>query len=93
MMKDLKSTEKREERDEMMSTYEFANLGEGEFAYITEISSEEAGRVFSALEDIPANIVLFALHSADGTPLALTDTLSAAQAQAFEEDLEIATVH
>ena len=90
MIKGLKSVE---ERVEMMSTNDLANLGEGEFAYITEISSEEAGRLFAPLEDIPGDLMLYALHSADGTPIALTDTLSAAQAQAFEDDLEIATVH
>lgn len=90
MIKDLKP---EEERDEMISANELANLGEGEFAYITEISSAEAGRMFAALEDIPEGIMLYALHSADGTPIALTDTLSAAQAQAFEDDLELATVH
>jgi len=90
MIKDL---ETEEEMIEMISTYELANLGEGEFAYITEISSADAGRLFAALEGIPEGVMLYALHSADGTPLALTDSLSAAQAQAFEDDLELATVH
>ena len=78
---------------EFMSIHELATLGEGEFAYITEITSSEAGRLFSAIDGLPENGMLYALNSADGTPLALTDTLSAAQAQAFEEDLELATVH
>ena len=90
MIKDLKP---EEERIEMISTNELATLGEGEFAYITEISSEAATRMFSIFEDIPEDVMLFALHAADGTPIALTDTLSAAQAQAFEDDLELATVH
>ena len=90
MIKELKT---EEERFELMSINEFANLGEGYFAYITEISSQDADRMFSALEGIPDDMRLYALLSADGTPLALTDSFSAAQAQAFEDDLEIATVH
>ena len=81
------------EEQETMSIHELANLGEGEFAYITEISSSDAGRLFTAIDGLPENAMLYALNAADGTPLALTDTLSAAQAQAFEEDLELATVH
>ena len=90
MIKDLKP---EEERVEMIKINELATLGEGEFAYIKEISSEVAVRMFSILEDIPEDVMLFALHAADGTPIALTDTLSAAQAHAFEDDLELATVH
>ncbi len=81
------------EEQEIMSINELANLGEGEFAYITEISSAEAGRLFAAIDGLPEDAMLYSLNAADGTPLALTDTLSAARAQAFEEDLELATVH
>ena len=76
-----------------MSSNEFAALGDGIVAYIKELSSEEAGRLFPSVEDLPLGINLFSLHSADGTPIALTDSLQAALGHAIEDDLEVASVH
>lgn len=76
-----------------MSSNEFAALGDGIVAYIKELSSEEAGRLFPSVEDLPMGINLFSLHSADGTPIALTDSRQAALGHAIEDDLEVASVH
>ena len=77
----------------IMSELEFAKLGDGHFAYIKTMTSEEASRLFPTVEGLPQGIYLFALHGADGTPLALTDTRSAAVSHAMGDELEIASVH
>jgi hypothetical protein len=77
----------------VMSEIELAQLGDGQVAYIRRMSSEEAAKRFPAIEGLPANTTLYALHSADGTPIALTDTRQAALSHAFGDDLEIASVH
>ncbi len=76
-----------------MNSNDFAALGDGIVAYIKELSSEEAGRLFPSVEDLPSGINLYSLHSADGTPIALTDSRQAALGHAIEDDLEVASVH
>lgn len=77
----------------VMSEFELARLGGGQVAYIKTLSSDEALRMFPAIEGLPRGINLFALHAADGTPIALTDTRQAALSHAMEGELEIASVH
>jgi len=76
-----------------ISPVELAQLGDGKVAYIKEMTANEAGKMFPAIAGIPKGIPLFALHAADGTPLALTDSRHAALNQAMEDDLSIASVH
>jgi hypothetical protein len=77
----------------VMSEIELARLGGGQVAYIKTLSSDEALAMFPAIEDLPRGINLFALHAADGTPIALTDTRQAALSHAMDGELEIASVH
>lgn len=77
----------------VMSDIELARLGGGQVAYIRTMSSDEALEMFPAIEDLPLGINLFALHAADGTPIALTDTRQAALSHAMDGELEIASVH
>ena len=72
---------------------ELAKLGGGKVAYIKMMTSDEAKEMFPAIEGLPAGINLFALHAADGTPLALTDSRQAAVGHALGDELEIASVH
>ncbi len=76
-----------------MTEVELARLGGGEIAYIKTLSSADAKRMFPMIEGLPKGINLFSLHAADGTPIALTDTLQAAIGHAEEGDLAIAAVH
>jgi hypothetical protein len=76
-----------------MSRSEFAQLGDGEVAYIKQLDSDAAERLFPALSDAPKGIDLFAVLGADGTPLALTDSRHAAIANAIENDLVPVSVH
>ena len=49
--------------------------------------------MFPMIEGLPRGINLFSLHGADGTPIALTDTIQAAVGHAMEDELAIASVH
>ena len=78
---------------QFMSDVELANLGDGEVAYIKVLTSAQAKKMFPAIEGLPRGINLFSLHGADGTPIALTDTIQAAVGHAMEDELAIASVH
>ena len=77
----------------IMSQIELARLGGGQIAYIKELTSDEARHMFPAVEGLPSGIDLFALHAADGTPIALTDSRQAAVSHAMGDELQIASVH
>ena len=79
--------EKEEDRqlDAPISRRELAELGDGEVAYIKQIDPDAAERLFPALSNAPKGIDLFAVLGADGTPLALTESRSAAIANAHRE--------
>ena len=77
----------------VMSMSELAKLGGGKIAYIKVMTADEAKEMFPAIEGLPAGINLFALHAADGTPLALTDSRQAAVGHAMGDELEIASLH
>lgn len=77
----------------LMSARELANLGGGSVAYIKVMSHDEAKAMFPAVEGLPDGINLYALHAADGTPLALADSRQAAVGQALGNELAIASLH
>jgi hypothetical protein len=77
----------------VMSMSDLAKLGGGKVAYIKIMTSDEAKEMFPAIEGLPQGINLFALHAADGTPLALTDSHQAAVGHAMGDELEIASLH
>jgi hypothetical protein len=75
---------------------ELARLGGGRLAYIKIVKPEQAERLYpqaEGLEKLPKGMDLFALSAADGTPLALTDSLSSAIGHAIEDELDVASVH
>ena len=77
----------------MMSEHELARLGDGQIAYIRMMTTKEARSLFPMIEGLPRKGSLFALHSADGTPIALTDSRQAAVGHAREGELEVASIH
>jgi hypothetical protein len=76
-----------------ISPAELAELGGGSVAYIKTLTTDEAKAMFPMVEGLPTGIDLFALHAADGTPLALTDSRQAAIGHALGDELEIASLH
>jgi hypothetical protein len=79
--------------ERVMSEFELANLGDGEVAYIKVLTSAEARSMFPTITGLPKDINLFSLHGADGTPIALTDTIQAAVSHAMDDELAIASLH
>ena len=70
-----------------------AHLGEGHIAYVKQIRSEDVAGLFPQAPEMAPGLKLFALHSADGTPIMLTDTREAAVANAWSQELEPVSVH
>jgi len=76
-----------------ISAEALAHLGDGQIAYVKEISSEQVATLFPQAPKIAPGTQLFALHAADGTPIMLTDTREAAVANAWSHELETVSVH
>ena len=80
-------------RAPVMSDKEFAELGDGQWAYIKSLTSEEAQEAYPTIEELPEGIHIYALHGADGSPIALTDDKGVAIEQAMGDELELASLH
>ena len=76
-----------------ISVENLAHLGDGEIAYVKTIRSEDVHTLFPQVPEIQPGLKLFALHSADGTPIMLTDSREAAIANAVSQQLETVSVH
>ncbi len=76
-----------------MNPADFARLGDGHIAYIKPVAIAEAARMFPGLKGVPEGIDLYALVSADGTPLSLRDNRDSALADAIENNLQTVSVH
>lgn len=72
---------------------DLAELGEGQVAYVKPISSDEVSRLFPQAPQLAPGLSLFALLSASGTPIMLTDSHDAAVANAWAHDLETVSLH
>jgi hypothetical protein len=92
-MKDLEKEKEDPKPRTPMTRSEFAQLGDGEVAYIKQLDLDLAQQLFPALRDKLEGIDLYAVLGADGTPLALTDSRNAAIANAIENDLVPLSVH
>lgn len=71
----------------------FARLGGGEIAYLRPVRSEDVHALFPQAPQLAPGMKLWALLSAEGRPIMLTDTKAAAIANAHENDLEAVNVH
>ena len=72
---------------------EFAALGEGQVAYVKPMQSDEVRRLFPQAPAMAPGLKLFALLSASGTPILLTDSRDAALANAWANDLQTVGLH
>jgi hypothetical protein len=77
----------------VLSPEALAHLGDGRIAYVKAIRSEDVKGMFPNAPELQPGMQLFALHSADGTPIMVTDTREAALASAFTHELETVSVH
>lgn len=71
----------------------FGNAGDGKVAYLRTIRSEDVPNLFPDAPAIKPGLKLFALLSADGTPIVVTDSRDTAIANAWAHDLEAVNVH
>ncbi len=78
---------------EFMSVDELTELGTGDVAYIKPIKARDLKEMFPEVPALHDNMTLYALLNADGTPILLADSREAAVANAFEADLEMASLH
>ncbi|MGY2046949.1 BQ00720 family protein [Methylobacterium sp. JK268] len=70
-----------------------ASLGEGHVAYVRPMSAAEVKRLFPQAPDLSPGLSVFALLSASGAPILLTDSRDAAIANAWAHDLQALSVH
>jgi hypothetical protein len=76
-----------------LSPQALAQLGGGRIAYLKAIRSEDVPVLFPQAPQIAPGLNLFALLAADGTPIMITDTREAALANAYDNELEMVSVH
>lgn len=92
-MTTVKQTRNRPQPRAVLSPAELAALGNGEVAYVKAMRSEDIARVFPQAPDIQPGRQLFALLSADGSPILLADNRDTAAANAWAHDLKTVSVH
>jgi hypothetical protein len=72
---------------------ELAALGLGQMAYVKPMESDEVARLFPQAPKLEPGMRLFALLSASGEPILLTDNHDAALANAWAHDLTTVSLH
>ncbi|HKH35321.1 MAG TPA: DUF1150 domain-containing protein [Beijerinckiaceae bacterium] len=72
---------------------DLAALGEGQVAYVKPMQSDEVNELFPQAPQMQPGLKLFALLSASGTPILLTDSRDAAVANAWAHDLQPVALH
>ena len=72
---------------------ELAALGLGQMAYVKPLESDEVARLFPQAPKLQPGMRLFALLSASGEPILLTDNHDAAVANAWAHDLTTVSLH
>jgi hypothetical protein len=82
-----------ETRRNPMSPEAFAVLGGHQLAYVKEVRSEDVPFLYPQAPRFVPGLSLFALHAADGTPIAIADSRAAAVADAECRQLETVSVH
>lgn len=64
-----------------------AAMGEGQLAYVKPMLSDDIRRIFPQAPELAPGLELFALLSASGTPILVTDSRDTALANAWAHDL------
>lgn len=78
---------------EMISANDLASIGEGHLAYLRRMSSDDIRARFPSAQSIQPGLDLWALFSADGTPLAVSDDRGSILASASENHLMTVSIH
>jgi len=78
---------------QIMPNEAFAGLGGGQIAYIKPMSSDALRAAFPNVPPLDSGLALWALLSADGTPIMVADNREAALINARENDLQTVSLH
>lgn len=70
-----------------------AQIGLAKVAYVKPVRSDDVARLFPQAPSLPPGLNLFALVSADGTPIMVTDRREDAEANAWQNELETVSLH
>ena len=76
-----------------MSKDALSDLGIGTVAYVRKMQPAELESLFPGMPPLESNAGLWALLNADGTPILLAENREAAIANAFEQELEMVSLH
>ena len=82
-----------EKTNQPIQVADLAVLGEGHVAYVKPIRSDEVRELFPQAPELAPGLELFALLSASGAPIMLTDSRDAAVANAWAHDLQTVSLH
>lgn len=91
MIDDTKLAQGRSEAP--VTVEQLAHMGGGHIAYVKPMLSDEAQKLFPQVAGIPSGLQLFALLSAEGAPILLTNSRDAAVANAWENQLHTVSLH
>ena len=86
--KDMSAT-----RAPRLTPEQFAHLGDGAIAYVKSMRSEDVTRLYPEAPAISPGLTVFALLSADGSPIVLADSKEGALANALENRLLTVSLH
>ena len=70
-----------------------AKIGLAKVAYVKPVRSDDVARLFPQAPTLPPGLDLFALVSADGTPIMVTDRREDAEANAWQNELQTVSLH
>ena len=76
-----------------MTREQLAALGNGEVAYVRSIDAEKVKVMLGPTATVPAEAEFYCLYLADGTPVSISGSRTAALASAREHDLTPMAVH
>ncbi len=82
-----------ERKSPLLTTEQFAHLGDGAIAYVRTMRSEDIPRLYPQAPAIEPGITIFALLGADGTPIVLADSEEGARANAWQHQLQTVSLH
>ena len=82
-----------EKTNQPIQIADLAVLGEGHVAYVKPIRSDDVRQLFPQAPELAPGLELFALLSASGAPIMLTDSRDAAVANAWAHDLTMVSLH
>lgn len=87
------STETQAFEPKVIDPSSFATLGEGQIAYVKPMNSDEIRRLYPQAPELAPDLELFALLSASGTPILITDSRETAIANAWAHDLRTVSLN